>query len=474
VSYEDPHLAGGNGVFTYFLVKGWQGEADDRPTDGVVTADELIDYVKREVRTYSEQHGGLQSPLEFGDFPDNMILGFSPKRREAIVAKLPQLSGGTLVIDANLDSVEVFIDDKSYGTANSGKAFTVPGLSAGLHKVRGVRMGYDPVVVEVNVVPGSNQTVSLRLLYQRKVRQSAKASYDQAAEIWERSQVSPPDLRKAADLLSSALKEQPDYSQAALELCRVQQAQDQTANALKTCLRAIEIDPDYVDARTMVGELLMGSGDYPEAVRQLQQAAIQDPHNTFVMSTLAEALYLADRPKEAEETANRAVALNASSGQAFLIRGEARRAQNDFDGAIDDYRQVLKLEEFRSGTIRTLAYWFVGTGMRKHRSGTQFLYRSHKAAAYYGLCAAEIGTDNYLRAVKHCKESLATERDDPETYVLLGECYTRLFNDDNRGTYLLEAENSLSSALRINPNMEQASIVRQKLKEIKELKGIVK
>jgi hypothetical protein len=58
--------------------------------------------------------------------------------------------------------------------------------------------------------------------------------------------------------------------------------------------------------------------------------------------------------------------------------------------------------------------------------------------------------------------------------VLLGECYTRLFNSDNRGTYLLEAENSLASALRINPNMEQAPIVRQKLREIKELKGVVK
>ena len=228
------------------------------------------------------------------------------------------------------------------------------------------------------------------------------------------------------------------------------------------------------DARTMAGKLLMDSGDYPEAVRQLQQAATQDPHNTFVVSTLAEALYLADRPKEAEETANRAVALDASSGQAFLIRGEARRSLTDFDAAIDDYQRVLKVEEFRSGALRTIAFFAVGTGMRKHRSGTQFLYRSHKAAADYGLCAAEIGRDNYLRAVKYCKESLATEPDDPETYVLLGECYTRLFNSDNRGTYLLEAENSLASALRINPNMEQAPIVRQKLREIKELKGVVK
>ncbi|MEI9975914.1 MAG: PEGA domain-containing protein [Ignavibacteriota bacterium] len=137
-------------------MKGWLGEADDGPTDGVVTADELISYVEREVRNYTK--GGnsrVQSPVDMGDFPDNMILGFSPTKRGEIVAKLPQLSNGTLVIDVNLDSVEVFIDDKSYGAANREKPLTVPGLAAGSHNVRGVRMGYEPVTVSVNVIPGS-------------------------------------------------------------------------------------------------------------------------------------------------------------------------------------------------------------------------------------------------------------------------------------------------------------------------------
>jgi len=116
-----------------------------------------------------------------------------------------------------------------------------------------------------------------------------------------------------------------------------------------------------------------------------------------------------------------------------------------------------------------VAFWAVGTGMRKHRSGTQFLYRSQKASAYYGLCAAEVGRDNYLRAIKYCQDSLNTEGDDPETLVLLGECYTRLFNNDNRRVYLLSAKGDFEAALRINPNMEQAEVFRQKLKEIHEL-----
>ena len=471
-SFEDPTLGGGNGLFTYFLVRGWLGEADVDPRDGVVTADELVTYVKREVKNYAKERGRQQTPLEFGDFPDDMILGFSPSAREKLVANLPQLSNGSLVIDANLADVEVFIDDKPYGTSSPGKPLNVPGLASGLHTVRGVRMGYEPVSVQVNVVPGSEQTVSLRLLLQRTVKPSAKLLYDQGAAIWERSQSSPSDLRKAADALSRALKEDSSYSQAALELCRVQQAQDDAA-ALKSCLRAIEIDPDYVEARSMAGALLMESGDYPEAVRQLQQAATQDPRSTFVASLLAEALYLADRPKDAEEAANRAIQLDGASGQAYLIRGEARRAQKNFDEAIEDYRRAVEVQEFRS-VFRTVAYFAIGTGMRKYRSGTQFLYRSQKASAYYGLCAAEVGRANYLRAIKYCQSSLATERDDPDTLVALAECYAGLFTNDNRPAYLLEAKSDIEAALRINPNMEQAGVLRKKLKEIVELLGMVR
>ncbi len=473
-SFEDPQLAGGNGIFSYFLARGWRGEADIDPRDGVVTADELVTYVKREVRNYAKSGGRQQTPLEFGDFPDDMILGFSPVVRAKLTADLPELSNGRLVIEANLTDVEVFIDDKPAGKANSGSPLRVPGLSSGLHRVRGVRMGYEPVSLEVNVIPGGEQTVSLRLLHQRTVKQAAKVLYDQGVSLWERSKASPPDLRKAADALTGALREDASYSQAALQLCRVQQAQGDTAAALKSCRRAVEIDADYVEARCMFGVLLMESGDYPEAVRQLQQAATEDPLSTFAASLLAEALFLADRPRDAEEAANSAIKLDSASGQSYLIRGEARRMQKNFEEAIEDYRRAVAVQEYRSGTLRTVAFWSLGTGMRKHRSGTQFLYRSQKASAYYGLCAAEIGRDNYFRAIKYCQNSLATERDDPDTLVLLAECYARLFNDDHRRSYLLEAKSDLESALRINPNAEQAGVLRRKVKEIVELLGSVR
>src|SRR5579871_6784814 len=39
-SFESPDWGGGHGIFTYYVVKGLEGEADENG-DGIVTADEL-------------------------------------------------------------------------------------------------------------------------------------------------------------------------------------------------------------------------------------------------------------------------------------------------------------------------------------------------------------------------------------------------------------------------------------------------
>src|SRR5439155_7775133 len=49
-SFEDPTLSTGFGLFTYFLVQAFKGYADNDPCDGSITADELIEYVRSNVR----------------------------------------------------------------------------------------------------------------------------------------------------------------------------------------------------------------------------------------------------------------------------------------------------------------------------------------------------------------------------------------------------------------------------------------
>ena len=70
-SFESKNWGDGHGIFTYYVVKGLEGEADESG-DGIVTADELAEYVRRNVREATQ---GQQNPTsDRGSFDPNMIL----------------------------------------------------------------------------------------------------------------------------------------------------------------------------------------------------------------------------------------------------------------------------------------------------------------------------------------------------------------------------------------------------------------
>ncbi len=70
VSLEGPEFGGGHGVFSYYVIKGLEGAADQN-NDGVVDANELIKYVNDNVpmATDNKQH-----PREFGTYDNTLRL----------------------------------------------------------------------------------------------------------------------------------------------------------------------------------------------------------------------------------------------------------------------------------------------------------------------------------------------------------------------------------------------------------------
>ena len=72
LAFEAKEYGGGHGAFTYFLLRGLNGDADQKPNgneDGVVTSQELVDYVKRNVieATRTNQHPRDLFLLEVSD-----------------------------------------------------------------------------------------------------------------------------------------------------------------------------------------------------------------------------------------------------------------------------------------------------------------------------------------------------------------------------------------------------------------------
>lgn len=474
-SFEDPALGTGFGLYSYYLVQGWQGQADTDPADGIITADELIEYVRREVKSHARRKGHNQTPTERGDYPNDMILGFSAKRRGelAAVASKQPLVTGTLIVEANMEEVEVYLDDQLVGKVGPGKNLVLPGVSSGNHIVKGVRQGYDPSTREVIVVPGQSHTVTLRIQYARKVKDSARAVYDKGLAIYSRRK-SESDLRRAESFFQQALKEDGKYSEAALMLCLTQQILHETDKALGNCRKAIQIDPDYVEARVHYGALLVESGDTSEAIRQLSAATQRDSKHTQAYSHLAEAFYLANAFDKAEEAADKAIELSPRNSQAYLFRGDARRRLKRFEEAIEDYRQYLALDDFTAPLYQKLPVWLIGHGLSYRNAGQKRVYATQRSSALYGLCLSEAELERPYRASEYCRKALTIDKEDPYTLYLLGTVYMELFNRDNRRTYLVSARESIERSLSLNPNIEFASEANANLKEITEFLSLVR
>ena len=76
-SYEVADLKGGHGVFTYYVVQGMEGAADSSG-DGIVTADELAEYVHTQVREYTESK---QNPTsDKANYDPEMLLAYVPSK----------------------------------------------------------------------------------------------------------------------------------------------------------------------------------------------------------------------------------------------------------------------------------------------------------------------------------------------------------------------------------------------------------
>jgi len=67
----------GHGVFTYFLERGLRGEADT-DGDGIVTADELWQYLRSKVVDASHKVGNTQTPVLLGEMRHDFALSLNP------------------------------------------------------------------------------------------------------------------------------------------------------------------------------------------------------------------------------------------------------------------------------------------------------------------------------------------------------------------------------------------------------------
>ena len=473
-SFESPDWGGGHGIFTYYVVQGLGGAADTN-ADGIVTADELAEYVHANVRNATQSR---QNPTsERGSFDPNMVLAYDPTHTRVAPHPRP-CSIGTLIVQSNMDNTELWVDGKQAGVVTKASALRLPGLAPGSHTIKGVHMGYEPDGPrEEMIYPGQETTVSLRILIPRQRNKAAVELLDQGVEDYKKGFEA--NYRKAEEKLSQAVALDPKYSQAYMYLGRVENALYADDKATAAFQHAITIDPDYEEARVSYAAALLDQGGLDEAVRQLNAALQLQPEDGTALYLLSQAYARQDDYKDGKATALRAVKASPGNGEAHFWLAECERHLNEAAAAEAEYRQYLQLTSFNSGAAGQLNYYLAGflLGMgRKHRAAEQDIWRQQQGQANLGICDCEWMQKHNDVAVPYCEKALTFLPADLWANYRLGLIYVEQANARTQASnskdakdvvsLLTEAKTRFSNVIAANPDTDEASRARQYITRI--------
>jgi tetratricopeptide (TPR) repeat protein len=467
VANESAMLEGGHGVFTYYVVKGLEGEADTSH-DGIVTADELAEYVHTQVRLATK---GSQNPTsDRSSYDKNMWLSFIPANVTPGTAPPPQL--GSLAIVVNMDDTEVFVDGNSVGIVAKAKPFLMPGLTLGQHTVKGVHQGFEPDGPrEETVYPGTETAVSIKILIPRRRSKPAEEALDKGIALYQHKD----NYKSAAEQFEKAFKLDPTYSQAANYLGLTYNALYDEDKAQQYYKKAIEIDPDYLEAHANYAGMLLDIGDVDEAIRQVNTVLTLQPNHAVALTMLSQAYRFKGLWDQSIDAAHKSISLAPKSAEPHLWLGDSLRLSGKLDEAGAEYDQYLKLSNFDSGVGGKLNYYILGSlfgmGRRKH-AGTEDIWKDLRSLAYFGICDCQYQSKQYEPAIVTCQKALSYYRDDPFAHFDLGLAYMHRFNASKNVADLDPALQHLKQVIAINPDLDQAKTARQDIDVIQKALGV--
>ena len=463
-SFETPQLEGGHGVFTYYVVKGLEGEADLSPHDGTVTADELAEYVHTQVR---EATKGQQNPTsDRSSYDKNMWLSFIPANVSPATAPAPQF--GSFAITVNMDDTEVFVDGKSVGTVAKGKPFLLPGLNPGQHTVKGVHQGFEPDGPrDETVYPGTETTVNIKILIPRRRSKPAEEALDKGITYYQKGYEQ--NYKKAVEQFEKALQLDPSFSQAAFYLAQTYNALFDEEKAQQYFKKAIQIDPDYKEAHAAYAGMLLDIGDVDEAIRQINTVLTLQPDHAQALTMAAQAYRLKELWDQSIEAAHKAIALAPKSAEPHLWLGDSLRLSGKVADAGPEYDQYLKLSDFDSKLAGQLNYYVLGSlfgiGKKKH-AAQEDIWKDLRSLAYFGICDCQYQSKQYDSAIVTCQKSLSYDHDDPFAHFDLGLAFMHKYMATKNTADLNPALLHLKQVVAINPDLDQAKTAQKNIANI--------
>jgi tetratricopeptide (TPR) repeat protein len=360
------------------------------------------------------------------------------------------------------------VDGISKGVVSKGKPLTIPGLPPGEHTVKGVRQGYEPDGPRQEMVyPGLESTVSLKITIARRRNRAAEQFLDDGLKLYNNGKEQ--DYRKAAALFEQALGAEPSLSRAAFYLGLTYSALFEQEKAQAAYKRAIEIDPDYAQARSNYGGMLLDIGAYDEAIRQFNAVLQRNPNYVTALTLVAQAYRLKELYPQSIEAALKAIQLDPRPAEPHMWLADSLRNAGKLPEARAEYEQYLKLSDFDSKLAGKLNYYVLGylAGIgRKKRAAQRDIWSDLHSLAWFGICDCERQAKRYDQAISACQASLRYDPKDPFVHYALGLSFYHQAVNTGSVAGLQPALLHLQRTVELNPDLAESSVARKNIVNI--------
>ncbi len=201
-------------------------------------------------------------------------------------------------------------------------------------------------------------------------------------------------------------------------------------------------DPEIVKYVVEGTRLLNASSDYGEAIDVLTLAIEKDPRHAIAFIRRGLAYYYLGEYDKAINDYNETLKLARYQADAYYCRGDAYQQLNNHQQAIKDYESSLK-ERWAAFVIwkRAETYLKIGESQRALQDYTEVIRRRRGAAAYYHRARAYVQLDKEALALKDFARAIEVEPEFAEAYLERGEIFERLgHREDAEFDYLKVVE----------------------------------
>lgn len=141
--------------------------------------------------------------------------------------------------------------------------------------------------------------------------------------------------------------------------------------------RAVELDPNYANARRWLGHVLSNAGRHSEALAEMARARELDPASPLLHSLSSQTAYQARDYGTAARHARQAIVIDRNFWASHVALAQALAAQGDLDGALAEAGEAHRL----SGSVKGLTRrGYVLGRMGRHAEAREILEEVERLA----------------------------------------------------------------------------------------------